>query len=176
MAVHVDVDPDAAPGQTPVTPQAPAAPATAPSTFELYKLAVEMADRVSARRTSANNFFVALHGLLATVIGLIGFANASTAGAATPTLITGVAGIVLCVAWWLGLRSYRDLNAAKFKVITSLEASFPVHLFGDEWKYLKDDQVRSWRGRYSEQGTVERIVPVVFGGLYAFAILRTLCS
>jgi hypothetical protein len=147
--------------------------------LDLYKLAVEMADRVSARRTTANNFFLALHGSLAAVVALIGTQSSAgpqdgTSSSIVPMTVVGAAGILLCAAWWLGLRSYRDLNSAKFQVITKLEERLPAAVFSTEWKFLKRDEIPWWRGRYAEQGTVERVVPFIFMALYAFAIWRTM--
>ncbi len=39
--------------------------------FEQYKLYVEMADRVSERRSTANNFFLAANTLLISVFGAV---------------------------------------------------------------------------------------------------------
>jgi hypothetical protein len=44
-------------------------------------------------------------------------------------LTVALAGIILSGSWWLQLRSYRDLNHAKFAVINSVETRFPVKLF-----------------------------------------------
>ena len=74
---------------------APAAVPDAPQTyFELYKLAVEMADRVSARRAVANSFLTVNTGLAA----LLGGGSFSWYAAA--------AGIVFAGTWWALLRSY----------------------------------------------------------------------
>ena len=134
-----------------------------------------MADRVSARRTNANNFFLGMHAALATVVGLLASSTKVPSAGATglapdrmPILLVAGAGVLLCAAWWLGLRSYRDLNRAKFRVINEMEAQLPAKPFSAEWKFLKDDQVKSWRSRYAEQGTVERFVPFVFACLYLF--------
>ena len=148
-----------------------------PGTYlELYKLAVEMADRVSARRTSANNFFLALHAAMVTVVGLIGSAQtrpdaAGTPHSALPIFLTAAGGIALSAAWWLALRSYRDLNRAKWAVITDMESNLPRRVFGDEWDSLKRDDLSWWRGRYAEQGAVERVVPTIFAALYAVALV-----
>lgn len=159
------------------------APDPNPAILELYRLAVEMADRVSARRTTANNFFLAVHATLATVVGLLGLdvlggSSASPPAARDPsaTVLVGMAGVLLSIAWWLGLRSYRDLNAAKFKVITQLEQQLPTKVFSEEWLLLKRDEIPWWRGRYAEQGTVERVVPFIFAGLYLVAIWRALTA
>jgi len=147
-----------------------------PATIELYKLAVEMADRVSARRASANSFFLAVHAAITALVGALHPpASALPSVAAKPfpfaSVLIALAGITLAVAWWLSLRSYRDLNGAKFTVITALEKELPVQLFNDEWKLLKRDPVKLWRGRYAELGQVEQVVPIIFGLLYVGALV-----
>jgi hypothetical protein len=73
--------------------------------FELYRLAVEMADRISARRGIANSFFLtASTGVVALL------------ASGTVRWSLAVAGIVVSVAWWSLLKSYRDLNIAKFEI------------------------------------------------------------
>ena len=70
--------------------------------------------------------------------------------------------MVACT-WWLQLRSYRDLNRAKFDVITRIERDYlEPRIFTDEWDSLKKDRVPGWRKRYAELGTVERVVPLIF--------------
>lgn len=142
--------------------------------LDLYKLAVEMADRVSSRRTGANAFFLTLHGGLAAAIGILG--QATTSKVSLYLLIAPIAGLALSAAWFLLLRSYRDLNKAKFTVITEMEEQLPVQVFAKEWEQLRKDPVEGWRARYAEQGTVERFVPAVFAVLYAAAIVRVFFS
>ena len=36
-------------------------------------------------------------------------------------VLVSIVGLVLSAAWWLLLRSYRDLNEAKFRVILAME-------------------------------------------------------
>lgn len=151
-----------------------------PEYIELYRLAVEMADRVSSRRTAANNFFLALHAAMVTVVGLIRPLQSSSAVARPqlfdplPIVVTSIAGLALAAAWFLGLRSYRDLNRAKYAVIVAMEKRLPAQVFGDEWQSLRKDDVPWWRGSYTEQGTVERVVPLIFGAIYLVALFATL--
>src|SRR5690349_20127285 len=99
--------------------------------IELYKLAVEMADRISARRGVANSFFLTINTGLAALLG-----------GNELRWYVAAAGIVLCVTWWALLKSYRDLNSAKFNVILAMEASLPARVFGDEWESLRRDPVK----------------------------------
>lgn len=132
--------------------------------LELYKLAVEMADRVSARRGTANAFFLSVQ---TTFIALVGFGFPKLAESPWwVSLAVFLAGFTLSATWWMQLRSYRDLNTAKFKVINKLEERLPVKVFAEEWEKLKSDPIPAWRKRYAELGTSERTVPVVFIGAH----------
>ena len=145
------------------------------SYLELYKLAVEMADRVSARRGTANGFFLTLHAGLIAVIGFVRPTQTSGKKQHIDTfgpIYVAVGGLVLAAAWWLTLKSYRDLNRAKFTVINKMETGLPAQPFNDEWASLKGDAVKKWRPRYAELGTIERVVPLIFAAIYVAAIIR----
>jgi hypothetical protein len=149
-------------------------PVEDPRLFDLYKLAVEMADRVSARRATANAFFLTVQTAFVAVLGI-----AAPNLARSPwwvSLAVALAGLVLSASWWLQLRSYRDLNQAKFSVINSVERQLPVQIFADEWAFLKQDRLRRRRDRYAELGVVERIVPAVFAALYILLFLGRLST
>jgi hypothetical protein len=101
--------------------------------------------------------------------------------------MASAAGIVLAGAWWLQLRSYRNLNSAKWAVIGDLEKSLPRQPFGDEWVRLKADPVervilRSDRlgtmlkplARYAELSVVEQVVPLLFAVLFAISFGRAI--
>lgn len=152
------------------SPEPTRAPQPTATEIDLYKLAVEMADRVSARRGTANSFFLAVHAATVAAVAALLPDPLATALPLSSTLIAG-AGVALAAAWWLNLRSYRDLNSAKFNVILQMEARLPVAIFGDEWKTLKKDPVVGWRKRYAELGEVERYVPIVFGILYVASLV-----
>ncbi|WP_329220592.1 hypothetical protein [Streptomyces microflavus] len=132
--------------------------------LEIYKLAVEMADRVSARRGSANAFFLSVQTTLISIMALTHGRLESTNQAIY--LAISIAGVTLSISWWLQLRSYRDLNTAKFAVINKIEESLPIQLFKDEWESLKRDPLPPLRKRYAELGYVERVIPGVFALLY----------
>jgi hypothetical protein len=140
--------------------------------FELYKLAVEMADRISARRGIANSFFLTAN------TGVVALLASHQLRWYLPA-----AGIVLAASWWALLKSYRDLNRAKFEVILAMEEQLPVRVYGDEWERLRRerapfalrrDAIRAWAAQYRELGRVERVVPWVFAAIYLAEILRQL--
>lgn len=142
--------------------------------FELYKLAVEMADRISARRGLANTFFLTIN---TGIVALLGSLNLRA--------YVPLVGIVFSVTWWALLRSYRDLNTAKFDIILAMEERLPVRVYGDEWQTLQRKPIpqegrrkalRSWMSQYRELGRIERIVPWVFCSIYVAEIVRQLIA
>jgi hypothetical protein len=154
-------------------PEARPAKADLPENYlELYKLAVEMADRISARRGVANSFFLTVNTGIVAVLA-----------SRDVRWYLAVAGIVFSVTWWALLRSYRELNSAKFEVILVMEERLPVRLYGDEWDRLRTEPVRfgvrrgillPWLRQYRELGRVERVVPWVFVVIYLAELLRQL--
>jgi hypothetical protein len=151
-----------------------------PYWLELYKITVEMADRVSGRRATANTFFSALNtGLAAFVSGLTAFADSRTPQQFRSIGLYAIciAGVVLSIAWWSLLRSYRRLNGAKFIVIHRLEQPFQVKPFADEWDHLKRrpvvEGVRRKKLRYLELGIVEQVVPLLFAAIYAGVLIAS---
>jgi hypothetical protein len=129
--------------------------------LEQYQLAVEMADRLSARRSTANGFFLTVQTTLVALLSISGIKQSWIAAA----------GVIFAATWWLLLRSYRDLSAAKWASIAELEKQLPAQPFTDEWTTLKKDPVKKWRPRYAELGFVERIVPSVFAVLFIVILL-----
>jgi hypothetical protein len=119
---------------------------------------VEMADRVSARRATANAFFMTVNTALLALV---------SSGSLNMLWLVALAGIALSGTWWILLKSHRDLNAAKFGVITEMEKRLEAQVFDGEWKRLKEKRQEGWRGRYAEFGAVERFVPLIFAMLYA---------
>jgi glucose-6-phosphate isomerase len=87
-----------------------------------------------------------------------------------PSRPVTVGGLVLSLTWAILIKSYRDLNAAKFHVITRMEEQLPVKVYGDEWKKLKEDS-KTLRGRYAEFTAIEWIIPLILAGLYFMLLL-----
>lgn len=138
-----------------------------PSIMEIYKMAVEMADRVSQRRATANAFFLTVNTTLVSVSGLL-----PKASGASSLVAICAAGAIVSGCWWILLGNYRKLNAAKFEVINSLERNhLPVQPFNDEWKLLGQTEVevghiKKLRTQFRQLGKIERFVPIVFIFLY----------
>jgi len=103
--------------------------------LEQYKLCVEMADRISARRALANAFFLTLNSAALTTIGAFwkDGPRASVFYLIPPLLLL----LALCLAWFWLVRSYRQLNSGKYAVIGALEERLPASPYWQaEWKAL----------------------------------------
>lgn len=136
--------------------------------FDQYKLAVEMADRVSARRMQANTFFLAVNtGLLTVLASLVKDKTLAGFSGALPI----AALVALCFVWWRIVQSYRQLNSGKYQVILALEDLLPLAPYAAEWQALG-------RGKepklYLPLTHVENWVPKLFGLLYLLLIMAVL--
>jgi hypothetical protein len=139
--------------------------------LEQYKLYVEMADRISARRGLANSFFLTLN---TSVIALFAvFKDIKPGPTAWYLGIPLVALVAECFAWFYLVRSYRLLNGAKFRVVGALEERLPASPFWRaEWWALGEGHDRR---KYWPLSHIEQWVPILFaltyiGGVVAAAL------
>jgi hypothetical protein len=134
--------------------------------LEQYKLYAEMADRVSARRGTANAFFLTLNTAIATSIGVFWEhpPQASRWLLVAPWLVL----VGQCLAWFWLIRSYRQLNTAKYAVIGALEERLPASPYWlAEWTALGkgEDPARYWPLSH-----VEQWIPWFFGLVYTVGL------
>jgi hypothetical protein len=135
--------------------------------LEQYKLYVESADRVSERRTSANNYLLSVNAFLVTLHGFL--AGKGPAGGwrfAVP-----VAGVLVCLAWWVLIRSYRDLNTAKFKVVHEVEKHLPAALFDREWQIAEPGKTAAYRPLTHIEGWIPVLFAALYLALFVFGLL-----
>lgn len=138
--------------------------------LEQYKLYVEMADRVSARRGLANTFFLTLNTAVFTVIGV--FWNRPPSASTWLLTFPWAALVVQCLAWFWLLRSYRQLNSAKYAVIGVLEERLPSSPYWrGEWSALGEgrDPARYWPISH-----VEQWIPALFALVYTAGFVALL--
>ena len=125
-----------------------------------------MADRVSQRRATANAFFLTLN------TGLLGFAAALAGFSSNEAQIWAVSwgsaifGLGFSYVWWRILKSYRQLNSAKYKVVHDLESKLPAAPYDDEWEKIERGENPKL---YLQLTVVEARVPGLF--MLAYSIL-----
>ncbi|WP_371678733.1 hypothetical protein [Streptomyces sp. NBC_01276] len=136
--------------------------------LEQYKTYVEMADRVSGRRSLANTFFLSVNtAAVATAAALDGDTWQGV------SILAPLAGLLIlltqCFTWFVMMRSYRQLNAAKYAVIGALEKKLPAFVYSEaEWSVLGHG--RDWR-TYLPLTQVEQWVPPIFAAAYVLGFL-----
>ena len=126
--------------------------------IEIYKLHAELADSVSKQRDTANRFYMlVLSGLAVLFSAFLQRKN----GVPLAWLMVGFGGfgMLLAAAWYIVIRSYRQLNSGKFKALHELEEKLTYPFFKREWELLAEgtEQKTYWR-----LTIVETFVPTIF--------------
>jgi hypothetical protein len=130
--------------------------------FQQYKLAVEMATGLSARRQAANNFFIGLVSGFGALYSLLDKSGRSTSQpTGDPVLL--ILPICLCIVWWLTIRSYRRINKTKWYVIYKLEEQLPKSPFKCE-----DEKLGKKRFMLTKY---EQAIPLLVGSVFLLSAL-----
>ena len=130
--------------------------------LELYKLHVEMADRVSRRRDVTNNWFITINASI--ISGLLFLITNDLFKTMIVVLGICLLGCALSYIWKNLIQSYKQLNAAKFKALDSLENNLPLKFYEIEYKAYKEVK----RKDFSE---IEKWIPQVLMAIYALGFL-----
>jgi hypothetical protein len=138
--------------------------------LEIYKTYLTTALAVSSNRQWANSFYATVNGaIIAFSADMLGGGGAPAGWPLTLRLaLTSAAGIVLSYTWYRLIRSYRDLNTAKFKVIHAIEDELPLAPHQIEWEAVghgKDPK------RYLPFTHIELRLPLIFIALHLAALL-----
>jgi hypothetical protein len=136
--------------------------------MELYKLYVNTAEAVGERRQKSNSFFLTLN---TTIIAVISYVQLNIQPGKSSDLywLISLSGMVLSYTWYRTIKSYKDINVGKFKIIHLIERKLPLALYDAEWDALG-------RGKktelYLEFTTIEKIVPWIFFGIHTVVLIR----
>lgn len=142
--------------------------------LEQYRMFVQTSETLVGRRQTVNTFFLSINSLLLAAISVFaGEGRMTESFAGLAVLALAIAGTVLSYSWWRLVRSYRQLNAGKFKVIHLLEERLPASIFKAEWEALGSGKDKS---KYSPFTTAEARIPHIFFGLYIVAAFLGLWS
>lgn len=136
--------------------------------LEQYRIYVDIADRVAARRVLTNVLLVTLNTALLTAVGA--FVREVNKYQVHWLLVAPlVAALVQCVAWGLLLRRYQTLAAVKWRVVEAFEERLPARAFVHaEWRSGLKLESGQWRRSLT---AAEFCLPALFGVGYLLAIL-----
>ena len=139
--------------------------------LDIYKLHAQLADNVSNRRATANRFYMlVLSGLAVIFSAFLQHKNGVPLGWLMVGF--GLFGTSLAVAWYIVIRSYRQLNSGKFKALHELEEKLAYPFFKREWDLLREG---SERKTYWRLTIVETFVPIIFISCFAVLLLVGIC-
>jgi hypothetical protein len=115
-----------------------------------------MTDRVSNRRIEINKFYISLLSGLLVLLSLVSIPTELQNGVLVAVSLLSIG---LCFLWIINIRSYKELNALKFKVIEEMEQRLPFRCYTREWEILK-------RGESDQKGyfrltRIEQYVPLL---------------
>ena len=140
--------------------------------LEIYKLYVEMADRISTRRQAANSFFLTINSAIVALVGYVNTIADSDKGTALFYALVAFAGMILSYLWYRLVLSYKQLNSGKFRVIHAIETMLPIRPYDAEWNALG-------RGMnpdlYKPFTHIEVVVPRVFFFLHTIVLIASIC-
>ena len=135
--------------------------------IEIYKLHAGLADSVSRQRGTTNRFYILLmSGLSVLFSALLQLRNGGPLGGLMVGF--GLLGTSLAVAWYIHIRSYRQLNSGKFKPLHELEEKLAYPFFKREWELLEEGENPN---KYWKLTVVETFVPIIFFSLFAAVLL-----
>ena len=169
-ARNADANPNA-PAAAPNAPDASATPNpddNLTALLALHKLYAEMDNAASARRDSANKFYLTL---AAGPIALIVFASRGYENILSDPralLVCGAVGSVAALIWSLNLYSYRKLSRAKQRVIEDIEARLPHAGFTKERDLLQADR---YQGIAGIEAMLPTLMMIAYAGLTGYAAL-----
>lgn len=96
--------------------------------FEQYKVYLASAENISNRRQTANAFFVSLNAALVSLLSYLSLGDSNS------FWVVAFVGATISYMWYRLVRSYKDLNSAKFKVINEIEKALPIRPYNAEWE------------------------------------------
>ena len=134
--------------------------------LEQYKLYVQSADNVSARRVSSGRYLLAVNVALVASYGF----QLATVGQVLLLLPVAMVGILVSLLSHHIIKSHRNLVDVKFKVIHELEQHLPAALYTYERRLANEGT----RKRYQPISETEQWVHLVFCALHSGAVFLSL--
>ena len=130
--------------------------------FEQYKIAIDMADRVSSRRGGTNNFFLSANSIVFVFLT----AQNNFYGI---HIFVAIFGILLSFIWYFIILNYKNLNKIKYSIINEIEKDMPLEIYKKEWDRFKSlNENNKWFTR------IEKYMPILFIWLYSIFLLFVL--
>ena len=135
--------------------------------LEQYKIYLLLLDKIGDRRQSANSFFLSINTGLCALMGYM-FARELPGQLRLLLWVIPFPGIIVSYFWFRLVKSYRYLNAAKFRVVEAMEERLPFAPFAAEWVALRK---QADARQYVPLTNLEVWIPRCFLTLYSAILL-----
>lgn len=133
--------------------------------LDQYRLYVEMADRISQRRTTANTYFLSVNSAILAFVGYL-----TSKDSPEYMWLLAIAGCMLTLFWYNIILSYRNLNTAKWQIVQDIEKRLPISPYDAEWDAVQ----RGMNPKlYRPISHIESWVPGVFFLLHLIVLIKT---
>jgi hypothetical protein len=133
--------------------------------LDQYKMYVEMADRISQRRTTANSYFLSVNTAILAFVGYL-----TSKDSVEFLWLLAVAGGTLTILWYSIIIAYRNLNTAKWSVVHEIEKRLPISPYDAEWEAV----ARGTNSKlYRPISEIEKGVPFVFFVLHLVVFVKS---
>jgi hypothetical protein len=142
--------------------------------LEQYRLYVEMTDKISERRQSANTYLLTVNTVLVTILGL---SNAIPGRTTNLVFLAaaGIAGLALSFTWYRLIASYRQLNTGKFRVVHAIERLLPLRPFDAEWTAIgRGENPNLYRPFTSVETWIPGLFFLLYLGLLSLSVIASL--
>jgi hypothetical protein len=133
--------------------------------LEMYKIYLDLTEKISLKRQTANNYFLTINTAL---IGLVSYLHLGVTSENHFYFLIALAGMILCFLWYRIIKSYKGLNKGRFKIIHLLEKKLPVSPYDAEWEALGRGKNKDMYHPFTH---VEIAVPWVFFCLHLIVFL-----
>lgn len=131
--------------------------------LEQYKLYVQSAENVSARRVASSRYLLTLNSAIVALYGL----QAASLGQGYWMIPIPILGFAVSLLWHQIIKSHSDLNAVKFKIIHELEQHLPAAIYTLEWRLANKGQGKSYRA----VTRFEQWIPLIFSSIHAVLLI-----
>ena len=136
--------------------------------IEQYKNFLLSIDKVAERRQAANSYFLAVNTGVCAILGYI-LSKDAAKQVELFYLVIPIAGILLSYFWHCLVKSYRQLNEAKFEVLYMIEKKLPLSPFKAEWIALGEGNEKK---KYTTITKLEIWIPRLLISMYAILFCR----
>lgn len=129
--------------------------------IEQYKSYLQDVGNIGTRHESSRRFYLSVLSALFVLLSMAGKEGPLKILESPIRILVGLAGIILCAAWFMHMRSYGAIYQAKFEALRAMEKEcklFP--LISKEWEHLQANP------DYKLLTGIDSVIPSLFAALF----------